>query len=171
MEEKEFSEEQIENLKKIFSKKPDDLEKLLGIDSAKIKKTWSSWEGFKVYSELLNWSVRQKFNTLSVMSALAATLLVVATFNSELIELNNVVRILLSILLLLIPVSLWALIYELHKAEIGAIEGMKESIEEIGGKFEKPKKSFRGFIPWIINLFLTGVIIFIIVLILQQMRH
>ena len=165
MEEKEFSEEQIEDFKNIFSKKPDDLEKLLSLDSEKIKKIWSSWERLKIHSELLNWSVRQKFNTLSVVSALAATLLVVATFNSELIELNNVVRILLSVLLLLIPVSLWALIYELYKAETGAIEGMKKSIEEIGGKFEKPKESVRGFIPWIINGFLTGAIIFIIILI------
>jgi len=164
--EEEFFEEQIENLKKIFSQKQDNSEKLLGVDSAKIKKIWSSWERFKIYSELLNWSVRQKFNTLSVISALAATLLVVATFNGELIELNNVVRILLSILLFLIPVSLWALMYELYKAEMGAMEGMKKSMEEIGREFEYSKKSFRGSVPWIVNLFLTGVIIFIIVLIL-----
>lgn len=151
MEEKKFS--------------PEDLEKLLGLDSEKIKKTWSSWERFKVHSELLNWSVRQKFNTLSVISALAATLLIVATFNSELIGLSNIVRILLSILLLLIPASLWALIYELYEAEKCAMKGMKKSMEEVGIELKEPKKSFRGFTPWIINGILTGVIIFIIILI------
>ncbi len=134
-------------------------------DLEKIKKSWTSWESIKIYSELLNWSVRGKFNILSTVSALAATLLIVATFNVDLIQLNDVVRFLLSFILLLIPISLWSLIYELYEAEKGAIKGMKSSMELIGKEFKEPKKSFRGFLPWVINSFLSLAIIFIIILI------
>ena len=52
-------------------------------------------------------STRMRLKILPSVAALAATLLIIATFNKELLPLTTTVKILLSLLLLLIPISLY----------------------------------------------------------------
>jgi len=72
----------------------------------------------KTYVDLVYDAVSHRMQMLPAISALAATLLVVATFNDKLISLNNLVRFLISILLLIIPISLFAYNYDLKKSQI-----------------------------------------------------
>ena len=58
----------------------------------KIVKAWGGKERIKDYADLANWAIRTRFETLSTISALAATLLIVATFNDKLIVLDNYVE-------------------------------------------------------------------------------
>lgn len=150
-----------------------DIDKLLGdFDIEKVKNLLSTNEQVKNNTELLNWAVRERFKTLSTVSALAAMLLIIATFNERLIPLTDFVRILLSVLLFIIPLSLCALLYELYKAESHSIDKIKEAIKKVGGpdisdKIEKEirKSIIRGLLPWFINGILSLAVLIIIVLI------
>ncbi len=132
------------------------------------KKILSGYEKIKMHAELMNWAVRERFKTLPTVSALAATLLIVATFNDKLIILDNYVRVLLSALLFLIPASLWGLFYEVNKAEDESFKKIVSITEENFGKEEadkmrnKRKPSFRGFMPFIANALFTIAVFFIV---------
>ncbi|HUY62685.1 MAG TPA: hypothetical protein VMV50_02760 [Candidatus Paceibacterota bacterium] len=58
-----------------------------------------------------------KLATLPVISAIAAALLIVATFNSSLLPLTVTVRVLISVLMLIVPVSLLFYLRLLAKVE------------------------------------------------------
>lgn len=67
--------------------------------------------------QLLKSSSTDRMKVLTSVSALSATLLVVATFNPNLILLDDGVRFLLSILLLLIPSSLFVYMRDLERVQ------------------------------------------------------
>jgi len=67
-------------------------------------------------------SVSDKSTALVSISGLSATLLVVATFNPALIPLNNLVRAMLSILLVMVPIGLLVYIRSKNAAAVRAIE-------------------------------------------------
>lgn len=173
----EFTEEEIMRIANEFVKSNSaELPEAMNYDAIKsdLKKAWGIWIGLeeiKGHSELLNWAIRIRFENLSVVSTLAATLLVIATFNDKLIVLDNWVRVLLTVLLLLIPGSLWALFYETSKAANDSFEKirsitLKEIGEEPAKKLDQAKKlSFRGSIPAIIYAIFTIVSLCIILLI------
>ncbi len=127
----------------------------------KAGKAWFGREQIKEYAELANWAIRTRFETLSTVSALAATLLIVATFNDKLIVLDNAVRVLLSVLLIITPGSLWGLFYETSKAAGDSFKRMYEIAEqsinkETADKMRALKKpSFRGAIPLIVYTIFT----------------
>lgn len=138
-------------------------------------KAWAANEQIKIHAELLNWAIRERFSMLSTVSALASTLLIVATFNNELIILDNFVRALLSVLLFLIPAGLWGLFYETGEAQKESLKHVKEIMEKNIGKeaaaeVEKlqKKRSFRGLMPFLINAIFTIVVFLVIVLIWKR---
>jgi len=137
----------------------------------KAAKAWFGMEEIKGHAELFNWAIRTRFENLSTVSALAATLLVIATFNTELIALDNSVRVLLSILLLMIPGSLWGLFYETGKAADDSFKKIYSITEknlgsEAAAKVKAVKKSsFRGYIPFIVYSAFTIIFLAIIWLI------
>lgn len=143
-------------------------------DVEEIKKALMAEKKINIYGELLNWAVREKYKILSSISALSATLLIIATFNQNLIELTGFVRILLVILLSLATVSIWALLYELYKAETHGLDQLKSIMVELNKpdairKFDKFRDiTFRGTIPWIIVGLFSVVVIIIIILILEK---
>lgn len=122
-------------------------------------------------AELLTYSVRERLRALPTVSALAATLLVVATFNRELIPITNTVKILLSILLAVIPIGLWGFYMDLSKATESSLKQMKDTVQNTTGKdisseIKKAKKfNWIGWAPFAANLLITLCVAGIILLI------
>lgn len=122
------------------------------------------YEKLKVYWRLLETSVWERYKILPVTSSLAATLLIVATFNKELLPVTPFIKILLAILLLLIAASLMGFLHAVRKAEIHAREVIKK-IEE-NQNLEKEKTGLLNYLPHVISWLLAIVVIIITGLIL-----
>ncbi|OGE85573.1 MAG: hypothetical protein A3J48_04625 [Candidatus Doudnabacteria bacterium RIFCSPHIGHO2_02_FULL_46_11] len=126
-------------------------------------------ERLKNYNTYLGNTIWARMNTFPIISSLAATLLVVATFNSNLIEPTLFVRILLSILLALIPFSLTVFYKQTDEAEKQTVA----AIEELGGSAVKKyvaklnRKSISGYYHWIFTSILWVIIFCLIALILN----
>lgn len=115
----------------------------------------------EIFHQLLHDSVFERYKLLPQISALSATLLIVATFNEKLLPLTNYVRALLIVLLALIPISLIGFLCELERAE----EHASENIKSIGDDIETKKQSwnrFTAYLPRFVIVILTMVIILII---------
>jgi hypothetical protein len=87
--------------------------------------------------DILFYSITQRMQILPSISALAAMLLIVATFNTALLPITNCVVFLLSLLLLLVPISLLIYNYDLKKTQ----HNTKRIIEDyLGQDIEKEMK-------------------------------
>lgn len=118
----------------------------------------------EVFHQLLYDSVFERYRLLPQVSALSATLLVVATFNEKLLPLTNCVRALLIILLTLIPISLIGYVWELKRAE----EHSSENIKRLGNGQETMQQNrnlFTAYLPWFVTAIISVVIILIIFLV------
>ena len=108
---------------------------------------------------LLKDSVFARLKFMPGISSLAATLLVVATFNDALLPLNAFVRALLTLLLLLIPIPLFLYLYESNEAGIRAT---RELEKELNKELSRPKKNlilWAGiYFPWFALLVISFVI-------------
>jgi hypothetical protein len=112
-------------------------------------------------NDQLTMLVHAEFGTLPIVSTLAAALLVVATFNSKLLPLTSLIKIIISVLIFIIPLSLIVYIFRLKKARnIG--EDLWETYQ---GK--RPKIS-KGFWDQLLNEspLIFAVIIFIAIIII-----
>ncbi len=134
-------------------------------------KAWSAKEKLENESESLKYSIRAIWSLLPSISALSAMLLVVATFNRDLIEITLSVRIILTILLALIPLGLWGNYIDSKKGVDAGLKRITDIIKEGIGKdiSEQIKKlkrpSVLGVLPFFINFTFTLAIILIILLI------
>ena len=134
-------------------------------------KAWIAKEKIKNESESLKYSVRTIWSLLPAISALSGTLLVVATFNRDLIEINFSVRIILTLLLILIPVGLWGNYIDSKKGIDAGLKRMidimkKDVNKDVSNKIkELNKPSILGYLPLFINFIFTFAIILIILLI------
>ena len=121
----------------------------------------------KTHIDLFSSAVSSRMQLLTTVCALCATLLVVATFNEKLIPLSDLVRVLLSILLGIIPPSLFLYNRDLK----GAQAKHKASIELFLG--EHPKKG-ETFLNWLTAIFpdfaicAVSVVIFILIVIILR---
>ncbi len=102
---------------------------------------------------------------LPTASTLAATLLVVATFNPQLVPLTCLVKVLLSILLLLVPSSLWLYNYDLKRAQ----DKTKKYLEKLLGENEYENEgTLNEVVKWFPDIaiyLITAVIITIVFII------
>lgn len=124
----------------------------------------------EIYHQSLHDSVFERYKLLPQISALSATLLVVATFNEKLLPLTGCVRILLIILLALIPVSLVGYLWELECAE----EDSSENINRLGNREETipPRRNaVTAWLPRFVTAVISVVIIFIIVAIVNNFSY
>lgn len=119
-------------------------------------------EQFRLQKEVLFTAIRERFKVLPTISALAATLLVVATFNGELIPITTFVKIILAILLLIIPISLFGYLWELKKAEDKAVLWFEKYSKMSERSFFE---SILAYLPWIVFCILSLTIISITALI------
>ncbi len=133
------------------------------------------FERLKYQMDILKDIINSKLGILSIVAALSAALLVVATFNNKLLEINFFVKGLLIVFLFLIPLGLWAQLIDLTMAE----KDCCKIIREINGidvkKIIKKNRKERGFVgmiivnviswmPWVILSILTLAILMIIFL-------
>ena len=122
----------------------------------------------EVFSHLLHDSVFERYKLLPQISALSATLLVVATFNESLVPLTNFVRVLLIILLTLIPVSLIGYIFEISRSE----KHSSENIERLGNgqePIQQNRNLYTAYLPCLVVASISMVIICIILSIVRTM--
>jgi len=124
-------------------------------------------ERLKIYYELLSTAVLERYKLLPQISALAATLLIVATFNEKVIPLTNCVRLLIIFFLLLIPVSIVGYLVALYQAENHARKKIKDIT---GGELpteETKQKFFTTYLPWCIAGIISILIISVTFLVWQ----
>lgn len=81
------------------------------------------------YLDWLRQSIHARMGMLPSISALCATLLTVATFNEKLLPLNTLVKILITVLLVLIPISLKIYNDDLKKEQESYIKTLGESVQ------------------------------------------
>ncbi|MDD5551601.1 MAG: hypothetical protein PHI88_00330 [Candidatus Pacebacteria bacterium] len=113
-------------------------------------------------------SVLGRLNFSIIVSTLSATLLIVATFNKELIPVNDFTKTLLTILLLLIPSGLFLYLYELNQTGVDSAKALKKEINE---DLKQRKKNiflwFSVYFPWI-GLAIISFVIFSIIWIIWR---
>ena len=76
----------------------------------------------KSFTDLVTKNIADRMRTLPTIASLFATLLIVATFNLQLLPLNAEVKILISIVMLLVPLSLFFYLINLIAAEKSGIK-------------------------------------------------
>lgn len=116
----------------------------------------------ELYGTALTNVLNHRYNALTVVSGLASTLLVVATFNDHLIPLTNLVRVILSVLLLLIPVSIGGLIIATRK-DMKQLTARLDSIVHIDTSKSDCTSRFLGYLPELV----VGVISVCVILIIS----
>jgi len=119
------------------------------------------WIIISTHQNLLTNSIFDRMRLLPMIAGLAATLLVIATFNNQLIPLDNTVKIVLSMLLILIPISLF-----LYNSDLKTSQSKnKEEIERLLGTKPKTKNTiFDKIIAWSPDMIIY--IVFLVSLIL-----
>ncbi len=121
----------------------------------------------------------EKSQSLSIVSGLSAALLVVATFNNELLEMTFFVKILISVLLFLMPLCLWFRTIELLMAEDENIKSMEEithlNVKEMVRKRNEKRSPFwrtmdkiLTYAPFAILFVFTIIVFAVIFLIFNQ---
>lgn len=85
-----------------------------------------------MYLNMMRQAISSRVGLLPVIAGLFATFLSIATFNEKLIPLDNVIRTILTILILLIPFTLWVYNVSLKKYE----HSSKEKLESLLGKID-----------------------------------
>lgn len=133
------------------------------------KKLQQKLKSVEIYADLAKNAIWERYKLLPLISSLAATLLVVATFNESLFPLTSFVKTLIVILLLIIPVSIIGFLHELHESEKNAFKKLKEISDgtekrSLNDLQKAIKPYFRNYIPWIMAAILTAVIFCIIFL-------
>jgi type IV secretory pathway TrbL component len=137
----------------------------------KIKKIMRAKEEFDSVSESLKYSVREMWKLLPSISALSAMLLIIATFNKELIPLTFSVKLLLTILLILIPIGLWSAYLDLSKTIDFSFKAIEKIVREnLGKDISNQTKKIRkptplSIMPLFINIIFSLIVLLIIFLI------
>ena len=135
-------------------------------------------ELLKIHLDSLKQIIIEKFDILSTISGLVATLLVIATFNEKLLQITLFVKVLLAILLAIMPISLFFKIINLHMGEISSLESIgevvgknaKDIIRENSrnkGKFKLIFDKIVAWSPYAILAIFSCIVIIIIFLLFQ----
>lgn len=164
----------------------EDFLKQLGINEESIKsaqeklrqagESWSTKENLDNQLGLLKHSIARAWESMPTICSLSAMLLVIATFNSDLISAGFSVKIILSVLLFIIPLGVWLNFTEAIKGQESSLKSILDTIEksnmseikkkEIKDIIEKAKKpTLRGRLPFYINWIFTLAVILIILLV------
>lgn len=118
----------------------------------------------KSHLDMLLSFTHKRMQILPSVSALSATLLVIATFNEKLLPINPLVKFLLSLLLILIPVSLFFYNEDLKMAQRNSIKSMNDYLGEDINKtiersfFEKLSGLFPDIAIWAILFVITALL-------------
>lgn len=128
----------------------------------------------KIYFESLKSSASEQYKNLASISTIASTLLIIATFNDRIFPYSTTIKILLTILLIIIVLSLVGFYKNYNDAQCQAFK----EIEKIAKKQQEQnallalkqakdtsRKRLLSYIPLIVNVLVISVICVILVLI------
>jgi hypothetical protein len=158
--------------KKIENLDPDLLQKEIG----QAFNSFSALKTINDHFESLKYSVRTLWESLAGISSLSAMLLIVASFNPNLISINNSVKIILTVLLFLIPVGVWLGFMDSTKAMNSSLNEMVKiakkhdlkGYEDFETQIEKARKpTFVGVLPILMYFIFTIAVILIILMVWQ----
>mgnify|MGYP001570889861 CR=1 FL=1 len=116
--------------------------------------------------DLLKGVIYERSRIIPTISSLSAMLLIIATFN-DLIPLTNVVRVIISIFLFLIPFSLFVSNEELKKAQKNALANIAKYLGQDMSKdvkitsFEKFISRYPDIAIWILAITISILILLI----------
>lgn len=133
-------------------------------------------KSLNIHLESIKTSSFEQFRNLASISALCATLLIVATFNDKIIHYSFIVKIILSVLLLIIIFSIsgYFLNFNIQKNKsfkevenIAKKNDNKELLEKIKKIREENKKKYwyLSYLPFISTTLIDIIIVVLIVLI------
>lgn len=134
----------------------------------------SKIEQIKVHTQTLRDSSWEQFKNLASVSALCSTLLVIATFNNGILRYDNNIKILLTILLFAIVISVIGFYLNFHLAQEKSFDQLISLTEDVGGKAKADEiRNLRksnnarilGWIPLIANSSIVIVVLSIMYLI------
>jgi len=172
---KNINQDDLEKLAKfmesLYGKDSLDQFSLENFNIEKITKVLRTKEQFEHFSESLKYSIREIWKLLPSISALSAMLLIVATFNHELIPINFSVKLLLSTFLALIPLGIWGAFIDLTKVVDSSLKEITKVVKEGTGKdiddqIKKAKKlTILGILPFVVVFIFSLAILVIIFLI------
>lgn len=131
------------------------------------------FEFLKIQLDSLYNSVRSRLAIVPQIAALSATVLVIATFNNDLLEVNSAFKVVLSILLILIPLSLFFYLIEVHFAIANGIKHIeretKASLRELLKKDKSKIQNFYNLIIEYYPYFATFILFLIICYIILEL--
>ena len=117
----------------------------------------------KTHLDLFHSAVSDRMRLLPLVAGLSATLLVVATFNEKLVPLDNIIRLVISVLLLLIPFSLYFYNEDLKTTQ----RNTKAEIDNLSAKKSDPEADgIKGNIAkWLpdIAIYLLGILVIVLI--------
>lgn len=138
------------------------------------RKAAADMERAKLHYETLKTSSLEQFKNLASISALASTLLVIATFNDRIFPYSIWVKILLTVLLIAIIISLWAYYKNFSDGSEKSYNELLKLHEQNGDTEvvlafkkikENAKRNVLGYAPIVVNFLVTFAIIGILILI------
>lgn len=124
----------------------------------------------EIFHQLGYDAVFERYKLLPQISALSATLLVVATFNEKLLPLTNFIRVLLMILLALIPICLVGYAWVLKRVEEHALRNI-ERISEGQETIPQKQNLITAYLPWFVTIVISVVIFIVIVFVFTSMEN
>ena len=131
------------------------------------------FEFLKIQMDSLHTSVRSKLAIVPQIAALSATVLVIATFSDELLQITGLFKASLSVLLALIPISLLFYLIEVHISIDKGVKIIEEITKASPGELMKkvtekqPKKIvlfnfLANYYPFFATILLSLVIVYTI---------
>lgn len=126
--------------------------------------------------DLLKHSISRAWDSMPTICSLSAMLLVIATFNPNLIAIGLSVKIILTMLLTIIPFGIWINFIDAIKGQKASLKSMLETVEKsnieetekrgLKDLIEKAKKpTLKGRFPFYIHCIFTIAIALIILLV------
>lgn len=99
-----------------------------------------------MYLDMMRQAISSRSGLVPVIAGLFATFLSIATFNEKIIPLDNVIRTILVILIILIPLSLWVYNAGLKKYESKSREMLERWLGKIDVK-STTKDKIEAYLP------------------------
>lgn len=99
-----------------------------------------------MYLDMMRQAISSRAGLIPVIAGLFATFLSIATFNEKLILLDNTVRIILTLLIILIPFSLWVHNASLKKYERKSREMLERWLDKIDVK-STTRDKIEAYLP------------------------